>query len=343
MGSYCGSGSTCVSDCGSNDDCDPGNECNDRGQCQAGTPDPDIDSCVGITVVPEAVVPTVHLLIDHSGSMEWNIIRDDTSTEIRIVALDNALLASADSVVPRLQSKVRFGASLYAEHRNDCPWLSSVDPALDNYQTIDDAIGAEFGPTQPSGGTPTGPALAEVAAELALRDPSEGPRIIVLATDGEPNTCASRDDTAGGRQQSEDAVAAAFDTDGIETYVLSVGSEVSADHLQRLANLGRGKAADEAADPAPYYQALSAEDLVAAFDTIVRGVRSCSFDLTGDLANVDRARGAVTLDGTELVKDVDWQFESPARLRLLGATCDSFLDATEPALEASFPCKIFIP
>ncbi|WP_428265917.1 vWA domain-containing protein [Haliangium sp.] len=340
LGSYCGPSATCVSDCtAAGGECGPGRECNDRGRCQDSGPDtgPDAgpEDCAGLTVAPNPIVPTVLLLIDHSGSMRDPI--DGSGTPVRIVAVNDALFATMDSIVPRLQSRVRFGAALYATRTGYCPWLPFVAPDLDNYQTIDAAIGDLFGSTNPGGNTPTGLAVAVVADQLAMRDPAEGPRIIVLATDGEPNTCSNAGDYNAGRALSEQAVAAAYAAD-IQTYVLSVGSGVSTNHLQRLANLGVGKAADEANTPAPYYQALSTEALVAAFETIIDDVRSCSFDISGDLSNIDRDSGVVTLDDMVLVPGSDWRFETPERIELLGATCERYLDTLTPVLEANFDC-----
>src|SRR5690606_24450106 len=101
-----------------------------------------------------------------------------------------------------------------------------------------------------------------------------GPRVIVLATDGEPNTCASVTATQEGRRRSADAIRAAFDA-GIQTFVISVGNEVGEDHLREIANLGQGFPAN---DPvARYYPANDPAQLTEAFDIIINGIRSCVF------------------------------------------------------------------
>ena len=58
-------------------------------------------------------------------------------------------------------------------------------PKLDNY----DDINQVFQESAPEGYTPTGESLSLVL-DILSEDPSEYEKIVVLATDGEPNTCA---------------------------------------------------------------------------------------------------------------------------------------------------------
>ena len=111
-----------------------------------------------------------------------------------------------------------------------------------------------------------------VSASDAGTQPPDGPPIVVLVTDGEPNGCASNP-----RAAVVNEVRRAF-TAGIRTFVISVGTGVAASHLQDIANAGVGRAAG-----APYWVATDPSGLVTAVNTIVVGARSCEMDVTGEI------------------------------------------------------------
>ena len=133
-----------------------------------------------------------------------------------------------------------------------------------------------------------------------LADPKvPGPKYIVLATDGEPDTCTDAnppDTTKVGQPEAVKAAQTAF-AKGISLFYISVGTEVSAKHAQDMANAGQGLAIG-GTKKAKYYVASDASSLHAAFDTIIAGVRSCTFKLNGKV--VDPKKGTVTLDGAAL-------------------------------------------
>jgi hypothetical protein len=167
-----------------------------------------------------------------------------------------------------------------------------------------------------------------------------GPKAIVLATDGEPDTC-DEPDPQNGQEESIAAAQAAFAM-GIPTHVISVGDEVSQDHLQQLANVGAGRATDSS-EPAPYYQALAPDQLVDAFDAIIGGSVSCSFTLAGKVMT-DACDGTVSIDGDELECGSQWRLVDDTTLELLGDACDRLEDGAEHDVEATFPCgTVLIP
>ena len=57
-------------------------------------------------------------------------------------------------------------------------------------------------PLSPGSNTPTGDSLQSIVTTLALMTLEPGPTIILLCTDGEPNTCADSGDMAGGQATS---------------------------------------------------------------------------------------------------------------------------------------------
>ena len=288
------------------------------------------DGCTEVTVMVTPVIPTVVLQVDQSGSMT-----DDFDGTPRWDALYQTLMEPG-GVVDALQSDVRFGLALYSsENGNEgptCPMLTEVPPALDNHAAID----AVYDAADPIDETPTGESLALVAEGLAMfAEP--GPKAIVLATDGEPDTCATPNPQEG-QPEVISAVQAAY-ADGIETFVISVGDEVGAPHLQEVANAGVGKPVDDP-DPAPYYIALDAAELVDAFDEIISGFISCELAIDGIVDLDQQCEGTVLLDGVELECPVEWHMLDESTLELLGAACETLKDGMSHEIDATWPCDV---
>ncbi|HYQ16931.1 MAG TPA: hypothetical protein VEQ58_14270, partial [Polyangiaceae bacterium] len=178
-------------------------------------------SCIDVNVEFTPQIPTVLFLIDRSLSMtnergfgaavkaavddgtyalgtcptnndwRWNVVRD-------------VLMNPTKGLVKPLEDRVRFGLTLYSSHNGrvkpitmgmpsnpveldparECPELVNVPIALNNA----DAMLAQFGCSDLAVDTPTGESLLAVADSLkAFTEP--GPKVIVLATDGEPDSC----------------------------------------------------------------------------------------------------------------------------------------------------------
>ena len=241
-----------------------------------------------------------------------------------------------NGVVTQLEDEVRFGMALYTSNNGmfggTCPMLDEVAPDFGNR----DAMNAAYSMPLPDGDTPTGEAIAAVAASLASEENTA--RAILLATDGEPDTCAVPDPQEG-QPLSVTAVLDAYEA-GIKTFVVSVGEEVSAMHLQELANVGVGKAPNDP-DPAPYYQALNAQDLIEDFDQIVNGFVSCEFAIDG-IVDIDAAcQGRVLLDGVEIDCGTDWHVPEESTLELLGEACATLQDGGDHTVDAT--CQVIMP
>lgn len=302
----------------------------DEGGGSGGDSGGDGADCPGVEVSLSGVTPTVMLLVDRSGTMN----RDFGNTD-RWSAVFDTLMDGATGLVKRLDQQVRFGISLYSgrDGNSTCPILAGLPPALGNYGAILDL----YRPLDPIEDTPTAPSLSAARATLAaVQDP--GPKIIVLATDGEPDTCAVPDPD-GLPEARADSVAAAqaAHAAGVDVYVISVGDEVSQAHLQDMANAGVGLPVG-GAERAPFYQALDPGALVDAFDTIIGGVQSCTFALDGTV-DLDRAsEGTVTLDGTPLDFGTEWRLPDERTLELLGPACDTLLAGGQHQVKAEFEC-----
>jgi von Willebrand factor type A domain len=286
------------------------------------------EGCNEVMVSVEPVIPTIVLLVDQSGSMT-----EDFSGQTRWDALYDTLMGPTGSVIT-LQSDVRFGLTLYSStdgfEGGQCPQLTEVGPALDNFAAMD----AVYAPADPIDETPTGESLALVATALAaFAEP--GPKAIVLATDGEPDTCEVPNPQQG-QPESIAAVQAAFDA-GVSTFVISVGNEVGEAHLQEVANAGVGKAVDDA-NPAPFYVALDAGDLVDAFGEIIGGFISCEIPIDGIVELPQACDGTLLLDGVELTCPDDWHMLDESTIELLGEACATWKDGQPHGVAATWPC-----
>jgi hypothetical protein len=261
-------------------------------------------------------IPTFQLVVDRSGSME-----EDFGGTSRWEAMKSTLIGE-DGVVTQLQSSIRFGVSLYSNPGTECPAVNSLAPQLD----AADEIAAGLNANMPAGDTPTGESIVEIT-QLVLDDTWDGEKVMVLATDGEPDTCEvpepmTDEETAMVRQVAVDAVAAA-NAEGIRTFVISVGPDLAEEHLQDLANAGLGNGPDD--PPAEFWVANDTASLVAAFDAIVAGIRSCEFDLSMPLVPEVAPSCTVTVnDNPVTFMDPDgWALPDENTLELVGGACDA--------------------
>jgi hypothetical protein len=351
QGQHCGGDAKCTAQCVLGDDrCGAGKHCDGSGKCVDGV---NIDvggsssgtgggsgECPSTKVNLDNQVPTVLLLVDQSGSMN-----EPFGTSDRWQTLRTSLMNPTAGIVPTLQGQVRFGLTLYSGRpgTTPCPILTTVAPKLGNLAAIDAAY------PQPTSAiikdTPTGESISAAATILqAVTDP--GPKVIVLATDGEPDTCAVPDPQTP--EAKEVAVKAAQDAfaAGVFTFYISVGDEVSDMHATEMANVGQGYPRTDATKR--FYRANDQKALADAFATIVDGIRTCSFQLNGTVTNGGEADGTVTLDGMTLtLNDPNgWRLSSPTTIELLGSACDTIKNGdknTAHHIEANFKCGIIVP
>ncbi|MCA9704909.1 MAG: VWA domain-containing protein [Myxococcales bacterium] len=276
------------------------------------------DMCPELEEVLLPQIPTFQLVVDQSGSMDEDFDGGDTRWE----AMERTLVGP-DGVVTLLQSNIRFGISLYNNPgMGTCPSVTTLAPQLD----AADEIAALLAGEQPGGDTPTGESLEQITSDL-LGDAWDGDKVMVLTTDGEPDTCAVPEPSPGAqvdmvRGVAVDAVTAAYG-EGIRTFVISVGIDIAQEHLQDLANAGIGQ---QAGDPdAPFWVANDTASLVAAFNDIVAGLRPCEFSLNAPVMEGQEGQCSVTVNDVEFpFGDADgWVLPDPSTLGLQGAACDA--------------------
>jgi len=352
-GTFCKAAGVCGADCGTDDDCVGNDECTDDGRCVAisnimvdptetdpDKPDEDPPECIEGQVEFDAVVPEVSLLLDRSGSMLSALGTVTRWDAIGLVLLGDPADVEDRGVVGEFEDRVAFGANFYTSGYGGPTGcildLESVALARNNYKDIRQ----RYEQLQPTNGTPTGEAVRAVVTNALKSELTGGPKMLVLATDGVPGNCAS---STLATTLVEDEVAAAFE-DGMQTFAISIDTGTDPTHMQRVANLGVGLAAD-ADPPAPYFTAESTEELELAFSTILEDVpRSCIFSLNGEVDPDEADAGTVTLAGEELVyEDEDgWVLAEVDQVELVGAACDE-IRAGEEDLDITFPCSVFTP
>lgn len=347
-GLYCGGANVCTADCRagtSESGCGPSAMCSPDGRCVArmdgggrepfdGAP-PD-STCARVMVGASRVTPTVIVVIDRSGSMDEDFDRGMSRWDV----LRSSLLGMPDGLLFSLQSSVRFGIAMYSQDSDirGCPDLLTVPARLNNYAAIE----AEYSRREPAGGTPTGDSIQAILSMIDTLAPERGtdPVILVLATDGEPDTCEDGDDEVGGRRESIAAVTAA-QAMGIDTYAISVGTDVGEAHLQDVANAGLGRTVPPDMN-APYYVATDTTGLSSALETIIGGAVSCTLELEGTISDLAMACAGTVRIGTDVLEcGTEWRAVDATHIEILGAACDRLLSGSEE-VSGEFPCGIII-
>jgi hypothetical protein len=210
--------------------------------------------------------------------------------------------------------------------------------------------------------TPTGSAVRHITDELVALD-LRGPKFIILATDGEPDTCLLSDPQCG----QDESIAAIQEARalGIGTFVVGIGNEVGAMHLADLANAGAGLPVLERApaagceellgeaqalyenasngEPVPeadYYQPEDEAELQASLERIIGGVKSCTFEMDAEvdlglayLGNVELDAEALSYQGPD-----GWRLVSTTQIEILGQACERITLDQSQDLSIRFPC-----
>jgi hypothetical protein len=304
--------------CGDDHVCTSDGRCIPRDQDPMSGPDA---NCPAVNFTPMPTTPSIGLVLDQSGSMFPN--QSNRYAEMR------EALVGTTGVVTQLESKAYFGAVLYTCNPNtNLLELTRTPRALNNASALRTSIDSKTG----GGNTPTHAAINDMVASFGATPPPAGsPPIIVLATDGLPNTCAN---TGTGGQGAVVQSARASYTAGIPVYVLSIN--LMSQHFQDVANAGQGHQPGQ--PNIPYYLANNAQQLKQAFDTIIAGVISCDLSLTSSIDASQAMSGTVVVNGMTLTYGTDWILVNGNVIRVLGAACTALKSTPNPTVSASFPC-----
>jgi hypothetical protein len=305
-GSECGDGYTCTADGACVGDDDPGMSGPDA-------------NCPAINFTPMPKTPSIELVLDQSGSMFPN-------QSNRYAQMTQALVGT-NGVVNNLETKAYFGSLLYTCNGNNNDF-TPVPRALNNALAIKTSITSKTSGSN----TPTAAAIdAAVASFTATPPPTGSPPIIVLATDGLPNSCDGNlnDPEAASVTAARNAYAA-----GIPLYVLAINQ--NSQHFQDVANAGQGWMNGQ--PNVTYYPTTNAADLQAAFQTIINGVISCDLSLTATIDDGQAMNGTVVVNGVTLTYGSDWILVGGDTIRIQGGACNMLKNTQNPMVSAQFPC-----
>ena len=358
-GLYCSEGGVCTADCliGSTSDflCAEGQGCSVDGRCGVGNTGNGMtgggnNACADVNLTLTRPQPNIVTIVDQSGSMT-----ESFGNTTRWEAVRNFLIGPSNArpggLIYQLQNEVRFGLALYAARAsgtsappqcvNNTPRVQAVLPtALGNY----DAIRSSYQNEVPQTGTPTGESIARVRTLLQQNPPTNSdPIIFILATDGDPDTCANGSTTQAARDLSVAEVQNSL-AQGIRTYVVSVGAgTVSTTHLQALANAGVPPT--PGVTNAPYWVATDPASLTTTIrDQIIAQQISCTLTLNGQIQDLEKAcMGTVLLNGTPLTcNDTNngWRANDARTIELLGEACTQVRSGSGANVSATFPCGV---
>jgi hypothetical protein len=347
-GFHCSGDGKCDTQCtATGGQCGADYSCTSDGRCVQNGSNPggnDVDACPSAHVTAKAVIPTVELLLDQSGSMKDPY----GSSPHRWDAMVDALVNPTTGVVKTLAGKVAFGATLFTGSNGNCPALkhavNSGDPrVLNNFTAISNMLTTSTWDNN----TPTLESINAVVADFMTHKPTipGSPPIIVLATDGLPDTCADPNPANQAAQDAVNAMTVKAAQDaykaGIKIFYLFIGNDAAGNHPQQMANAGAGL--DPAAGKAKFYTAVDPAGLSAAFNEIVGGILTCDLSLNGQVSDQAAPNGTVTLNNVVLTFGTDWNISGDGlTLHILGKACDTLKTTMGATVDATFACGTVI-
>lgn len=89
--------------------------------------------------------------------------------------------------------------------------------------------------------------------------------------------------------------------------------------------------------------------LATQFEQVLAGVKSCTFDIGGDIKVVQTllSEAHVFVEGTEVPLDPTgmngWHMPTPTQIELVGAACESWRMPANNKITWDFPCRILVP
>ena len=359
--SFCQNGK-CVANCTATEGCGTGSTCNTtRGRCvpnmgtggTGGTGNTGGNACQSVTITPTRSIPNVMFLVDQSGTME-----DPFGGGDRWQGAHSAIT----SIVSERASVVNFGLTTYTSDNGNanlpCPRLPTQIPFGQSEDIVDPSV---YVPNYPSGDgadTPTGDsidALVNWIQDPNNAPPADEPTIIVLATDGLPDSCECPNgfppdpndnycepESTDPKIEAVNAAAAAH-AQGIDVFPLWVGqldSTSTRNHLQDVANAGVDGTGTVWVGDDP-------TSLSNAFQSIISDSISCDIQMDERFDDETKAceQGDVRLNGTPLAcSETDgWRVKPGVDdiIELVGSACDTFKSG-DVTFTAEFPCGAIV-
>jgi hypothetical protein len=313
----------------------------------AGTtgPAPTGDANCGSQTSSASKMPTdVLLVLDRSGSMNFSISEDcccstscQQTVKVKLCANTSncterwpALTAAVDTTVTNT-SGINWGLKLFSTRgsADSCSVSNGVEVGTNGgAAAVESAIGA----ASPLGSTPTAKAITAATAYLkTVKDGNN--RVLLLATDGEPNCKPGSPDPSTPDVDGTTAALQAALAAGFRAYVIGIGPSVG-----NLDNFARAGGTDH------YFPASSAADLASALAAISKAVSSCTFTMSQSPPDPNNV--AVYLDGKLVAQDAanGWTFGATSQTVMLnGKTCDAITSGAASKVQVLFGCAGQVP
>jgi hypothetical protein len=369
--SFCDNGK-CAAQCTAAQGCDSNSTCNVSGHCvpnvgtggTGGTGNTGGgNGCQFVTITPTRSIPNIMFLVDQSGSM----IAGFGGGEDRWEAAHTAITGIVSD--PLLDDIVRFGLTTYTsrngfQNGRTCPLLpTQIDFAFNNSAAFESQYPYTY-PSADGEDTPTGDSIDLLVSQMLPDLPDDGPTIIVLATDGLPDSCECADrwpvphddpqyycegpPTPTDPQVEAVAAAAAAHDAGIDVFPLWVGNlstnptNSTRMHMQAVANAGVG-------GTGTVWVGNNPASLSAAFQSIVSDSISCDIQMEERFADpvTTCPDGDVLLQGFNndepLICPDQWRVKPEANdvIELVGTACDAFKSGSS-TFSAVFPCGAIV-
>ena len=272
--------------------------------------------------------PDLLIVQDISGSMAQT--EDDQTASAGTPSKWTEISAAIQSVVGQI-STVDWGLMMFPTNGgNQCAPSTADVPVGASTAT---AISAKLMATTPNGSTPTADTID--AAVKYLQGVTDGnAKYILLATDGEPNSCSGGGDDAAGAEKAITAAATA----GISTFVVGIGTTGGAQTtLNAMAVAGK----QAQAGATSYYPVTSQAALETVLKNVTGQIVSCSYALQTAPANPDLVD--IQEDGMTIPRDQThtngWDFgPGDLSINFYGAACSNLQNGSVSNVGAVYGC-----
>jgi hypothetical protein len=301
---------------------------------------PTVDGNCGNETSETTKTPTdVLLVLDRSGSMNESIAAECccSSSCRRTISIkmcsDTAncaerwpSLTSAVTTTIAQTTGINWGLKLFSSPGglDVCAVGSGVEAGIGASAAT---MQAQIAGANPLNSTPTAKAVTTATAYLqTVTDPND--KVMLLATDGEPNCRPGSIDPSTPDVDGTEAAIRAANAAGFKVYVIGIGPSVG--NLDNFASAG---------GTGHYYRATSATELADALMAISKAVSSCTFTMSQSPPDPENI--AVYLDGQLVAKDPanGWSFgSSPLTVTLNGASCTSITSGAASKVQVLFGC-----
>jgi hypothetical protein len=272
--------------------------------------------------------PDLLIVQDISGSMGQT--EDDQTASAGTPSKWTEISAAIQSVVGQIDT-VDWGLMMFPSNSGKQCAPSTADVPVGASTAA--AITTKLMATTPNGSTPTADTVN--AAVAYLQSVTDGnAKYIVLATDGEPNSCSGGGDDAAGAEKAITAAAAA----GISTFVVGIGTTGGAQTtLNAMAVAGK----QAQAGATSYYPVTSQAALESVLKSVTGQIVSCSYALQTAPANPDLVE--IQEDGATIPRDKShmngWDFgPNDLSINFYGTACSNLQNGSVSNVAASYGC-----